>query len=148
MPKRIKNINQTNRFCVFLANTNPEARNQTTPTMDTENKYVKNPTESPEEIQDEQKSAKKVRRQPTQTELDHPLHGVKLVDILESLVEHYGWEYLANEVNIMCFKVNPTMKVSLKFLRKMKWAREHVEDVYLRMLAAGIDPKANKKATK
>ncbi len=116
--------------------------------METSNKYEKKPTKTPVEIQGEQKSAEKVRRQPTQAELDHPLHGVKLVDILESLVEHYGWEYLANEVNIMCFKVNPTIKVSLKFLRKMKWAREHVEDVYLRMLAAGIDPKANKKADK
>ena len=111
--------------------------------MDTENKYEKKPTEKPEteDVQNEKTPAKKIKRQPTQEELDHPLHGVKLAEILESLVEHYGWEYLAYEVNIMCFKVNPTMKVSLKFLRKMKWAREHVEDIYMRMIAKGIDPK-------
>lgn len=113
--------------------------------MDAANKYVKKPTEPEKEIQDQTKPGKKVRRQPTQAELDHPLHGVKLVQILESLVAHYGWEYLADEVNIMCFKVNPTMKVSLKFLRKMKWAREHVEDIYIRAVDAGIDLKAYKK---
>ncbi|MCJ8288336.1 MAG: DUF2132 domain-containing protein [Crocinitomicaceae bacterium] len=88
--------------------------------------------------------AKKIRRQATQKQLDHPLHGVKLADLLESLVEHYGWKYLADEVNILCFKRNPTMKVSLKFLRKMDWAREHVEDIYIRMLEKGIDPKGQK----
>ena len=113
--------------------------------MDAANKYVKKPTETAKESQDEKIPAKKVRRQPTQEELDHPLHGVKLAEILERLVAHYGWEYLADEVNIMCFKVNPTMKVSLKFLRKMKWAREHVEDIYIRAVDAGIDLKAFKK---
>lgn len=83
---------------------------------------------------DEKIPAKKIKRQATQAELDNPLHGVKLVTILESLVEFYGWEYLAKEVNILCFKHNPTMKVSLKFLRKFDWAREHVEDIYLEML--------------
>jgi uncharacterized protein (DUF2132 family) len=62
------------------------------------------------------------------------LHGVKLAYILESVVEYYGWKYLANEVNINCFKHNPTINVSLKFLRKMIWAREHVEDIYMDML--------------
>tara|TARA_B110000285_G_scaffold231104_1_gene298995 strand:- start:166 stop:462 length:297 start_codon:yes stop_codon:yes gene_type:complete len=95
--------------------------------------------------QDEKKPVKKIKRQATQEQLDHPLHGVKLVDILESLVEHYGWKYLADEVNILCFKHNPTMKISLKFLRKMKWAREHVEDIYMNMLEQGIDPKEQVK---
>lgn len=116
--------------------------------MDAANKYQKKATEPAQEIQNETKPGKKVRRQPTQAELDHPLHGVKLAELLESLVAHYGWEYLANEVNIMCFKVNPTMKHSLKFLRKFKWAREHVEDIYIRMVDAGIDPKAYKKEDK
>lgn len=97
------------------------------------------------ENDNENKPFKKVRRAPTQEELEHPLHGVKLAEILESLVANYGWEYLAHEVNIMCFKVNPTMKHSLKFLRKMRWAREHVEDIYIRMVDAGIDPNAYKK---
>ena len=118
--------------------------------MDTENNNENKPTDKPEtkDGQDEKVPAKKIKRQASQEQLDHPLHGVKLVDILESLVEHYGWKYLADEVNILCFKHNPTMKVSLKFLRKMRWAREHVEDIYTRMLAEGIDPKGqeNKKA--
>ena len=113
--------------------------------MDTENNYEDKSTDKQIDGQDEKTPAKKIKRQATQEELDHPLHGVKLVDILESLVNHYGWEHLANEVNILCFKHNPTMKVSLKFLRKFKWAREHVEDIYLRMLDAGIDPKGQKK---
>ena len=77
---------------------------------------------------------RKERRQATEKELSHPLHGVKLKEILERLVARYGWEYLAKEVNIRCFKYNPNMKSSLGFLRKTKWAREHVEDVYMDML--------------
>jgi len=89
--------------------------------MDTENNQDKTPV-------------KKIKRQATQAELDHPLHGVKLAYILESVVDYYGWKYLAKEVNIQCFIHNPTIKVSLKFLRKMIWAREHVEDIYMDML--------------
>ena len=104
--------------------------------MDTENNHENKPTDKPKtkETQDEKIPSKKIKRQATQEELDHPLHGVKLAEILESLVEYYGWKYLAEEVNIMCFKYTPTMKVSLKFLRKMSWAREHVEDIYMDML--------------
>jgi uncharacterized protein (DUF2132 family) len=70
----------------------------------------------------------------SEQQVNNPLHGVKLAQILERLVEHYGWEYLAERVNIRCFKYNPTMKSSLGFLRKMTWAREHLEDIYLEML--------------
>lgn len=115
--------------------------------MDTEINNENNSTNKPEtkDGQKENTPVKKVKRQATQEQLDHPLHGVKLVDILESLVDHYGWKYLADEVNILCFKINPTMKVSLKFLRKMDWAREHVEDLYLDMIEDGIVPKNKKK---
>ena len=113
--------------------------------MDTEKNHENKATDKPKEAdvafkpktieaQDEKIPAKKIKRQATQEQLEHPLHGVKLVDILESLVEHYGWKYLADEVNILCFKHNPTMKLSLKFLRKFKWACEHVEDLYMDML--------------
>ena len=112
--------------------------------MDTENNLNNKPTEKAKNNQDEKVPVKKIKRQATQEQLDHPLHGVKLVEILESLVQHYGWKYLYDEVNILCFKHNPTMKVSLKFLRKMKWAREHVEDIYMDMLEDGIDPKGKK----
>lgn len=78
--------------------------------------------------------ARQNRKQATEEQLNNPLHGVKLAQILERLVEHYGWEYLAERVNIRCFKYNPTMKSSLGFLRKMTWAREHIEDIYLEML--------------
>ncbi len=77
---------------------------------------------------------RKKRRQATEAELNHPLHGVKLKEILERLVERYGWEYLADKVKIRCFKYNPNMKSSMGFLRKTKWAREFVEDVYMDML--------------
>ena len=82
----------------------------------------------------EKKPARRNRRQATEEELSNPLHGVKLAQILKRLVEHYGWEYLGDRVNIRCFMYNPTMKSSLGFLRRTRWAREHVEDVYLDML--------------
>ncbi len=82
----------------------------------------------------EERPARRNRRQATEEQLNNPLHGVKLVQILERLVEYYGWEYLGERVNIRCFIYNPTMKSSLGFLRKTQWAREHVEDLYLEML--------------
>lgn len=83
---------------------------------------------------DEVKPAKRERRQATEEQLSNPFHGVKLVQVLERLVAFYGWEYLAERVNIRCFMYNPTMKSSLGFLRRTAWAREHVEDIYLEML--------------
>ena len=62
---------------------------------------------------------------------NNPLHGVKLVTILEELVNRYGWENLANRININCFKSNPSIKSSLKFLRRTPWARNKVEQLYL-----------------
>ncbi len=58
---------------------------------------------------------------------NNPLHGVKLVDVLEYLTQKYTWEELANQVNINCFKSNPSIKSSLAFLRRTPWAREKVE---------------------
>jgi uncharacterized protein (DUF2132 family) len=84
--------------------------------------------------QKEVQTAKRIRKKGTEEQLSNPLHGVKLKDILTQLVAHYGWAYLAKEVNIRCFMYNPNMKSSLGFLRKTKWAREHLEDVYLGML--------------
>ncbi|WP_262910035.1 VF530 family protein [Tenacibaculum piscium] len=81
-----------------------------------------------------EKAIKKIRKQATQEQLDNPLHGVKLVQVLERLVAYYGWEYLGERVNIRCFINNPSMKSSLGFLRKTAWAREYVEDIYLEMI--------------
>jgi len=62
---------------------------------------------------------------------NNPLHGVKLIDILNHLLTTYSWEELAEHVNINCFKSNPSVKSSLKFLRKTPWAREKVTQLYL-----------------
>lgn len=62
---------------------------------------------------------------------NNPLHGVKLVDILEFLVEEYGWEDLGSVIDIRCFNYDPSIKSSLKFLRKTPWARAKVEQLYL-----------------
>ena len=62
---------------------------------------------------------------------NNPLHGVKLLDILEYLVETHGWEEMANQVNINCFKSNQTVKSSLTFLRRTPWARDKVERFFL-----------------
>lgn len=62
---------------------------------------------------------------------NNPMHGVKLITILELLVDKYGWEELAMKININCFKNNPSIKSSLTFLRKNQWARDKVEQLYL-----------------
>jgi uncharacterized protein (DUF2132 family) len=62
---------------------------------------------------------------------NNPLHGVKLEVLLTELVEQYSWEELAEAMNLNCFKSNPSIKSSLKFLRKTPWAREKVESFYL-----------------
>ncbi|NHN39048.1 DUF2132 domain-containing protein [Pseudomaricurvus alcaniphilus] len=67
----------------------------------------------------------------TEEQRNNPLHGVKLEALLTELVEHYGWEALASALNLNCFKSNPSIKSSLKFLRKTLWAREKVEAFYL-----------------
>ncbi len=64
-----------------------------------------------------------------------PLHGKKLVEILEELVDYYqGFEGLGKQINIRCFTENPTINSSLKFLRKTPWAREKTESLYLYVL--------------
>ncbi|MFT5700808.1 MAG: hypothetical protein ACI8ZB_003693 [Desulforhopalus sp.] len=60
-----------------------------------------------------------------------PMHGVTLEKIVTFLVDDYGWEKLGNYIKIKCFQNNPTIKSSLKFLRKTPWAREKVEQLYL-----------------
>ena len=62
---------------------------------------------------------------------NNPLHGVKLIDILNFLVEYFGWEKLGSIININCFNHNPSVKSSLSFLRKTPWARAKVEKLYL-----------------
>lgn len=67
-------------------------------------------------------------------QINNPLHGITLQMILEKLYDYYGWQGLASEININCFKENPSIKSSLTFLRKTPWARKKVEDLYLKSL--------------
>lgn len=64
-------------------------------------------------------------------QLNNPLHGLKVDTLLNELLDHYGWEILAEYTNINCFKNNPSLISSLKFLRKTEWAREKMERFYL-----------------
>lgn len=65
---------------------------------------------------------------------NNPFHGVKLEQILVALVAHYGWEFMGQKIKIRCFNEDPTIKSSLKFLRKTPWARTKVETLYLKLL--------------
>jgi uncharacterized protein (DUF2132 family) len=67
-------------------------------------------------------------------QVNNPLHGIKLADILEYLEEKYGWDELGSRINIRCFNYDPSIKSSLKFLRKTPWARDKVERLYLRSI--------------
>lgn len=75
-----------------------------------------------------------MKKESVPTQPNNPLHGIKLADILDHLVEKYGWDHLSTKININCFKSNPTMNSSLKFLRKTPWARTKVEELYLRSI--------------
>jgi uncharacterized protein (DUF2132 family) len=67
-------------------------------------------------------------------QVNNPLHGKKLADILQELEEAYGWEGLGARININCFNSDPSIKSSLKFLRRTPWARDKVEALYLEFL--------------
>lgn len=62
-----------------------------------------------------------------------PLHGITLENILTALVAHYGFDGLAQQIKVRCFSHDPSIKSSLKFLRKTPWARAKVERLYLTM---------------
>jgi uncharacterized protein (DUF2132 family) len=64
----------------------------------------------------------------------NPLHGITLETMLTQLVKQYGWAELGDRIPIKCFNENPSIKSSLKFLRKTPWARRKVEDLYLSSL--------------
>jgi uncharacterized protein (DUF2132 family) len=64
-----------------------------------------------------------------------PLHGITLEMIVTQLVNQYGWAELGKSIPIKCFTDNPSIKSSLKFLRRTPWARKKVEDLYLKSIA-------------
>ena len=67
----------------------------------------------------------------SEQQANNPLHGVTLEQIVNSLVEYYGWDELGKRIDIRCFNSDPSVKSSLKFLRKTPWAREKVERLYI-----------------
>ena len=68
----------------------------------------------------------------TDKQSTNPLHGITLEMMLNQLAEHYGWDEMGRIIRIRCFNNDPSVKSSLKFLRKTPWARKKVEDLYLR----------------
>lgn len=69
----------------------------------------------------------------TQEQPNNPLHGKTLETILNELVARYGWDELGERIPINCFRNDPSIKSSLTFLRKTPWARDKVEELYVRM---------------
>lgn len=65
---------------------------------------------------------------------NNALHGITLLMMVEQLHAHYGWDGLAQQIDVNCFKSNPSIKSSLTFLRRTDWARAKIEDLYLKML--------------
>lgn len=70
----------------------------------------------------------------TGTQTNNPLHGVTLEQILNHLVAQYGWAEMGRLIDIRCFNSDPSIKSSLKFLRKTPWARAKVEELYIRSI--------------
>jgi uncharacterized protein (DUF2132 family) len=66
-------------------------------------------------------------------QLNNPLHGKRIEQILKELVEYYGWEHLGHKIKIGCFRNNPTIGSSLTFLRRTNWAKSKVEALYIEM---------------
>ena len=85
---------------------------------------------------------------------NNPLHGLTLEAVVTQLVDSYGFPYLAERVKINCFKSDPSIKSSLKFLRRTLWAREQVEKLYVAKFAkaqgksVSAPPKARPKPVK
>ncbi len=70
----------------------------------------------------------------------NPLHGVTLEQIVNQLVDRYGWDTLARRIPIRCFQFEPSVKSSLTFLRRTPWARAEVERWYVEDLKAPRTP--------
>jgi uncharacterized protein (DUF2132 family) len=68
------------------------------------------------------------------TQVNNPLHGVTLEQMLKHLVARYGWAEMGRMIEIRCFNLDPSIPSSLKFLRRTPWARAKVEELYLHSL--------------
>lgn len=67
----------------------------------------------------------------SEKQANNPLHGLTLENILNRLVDYYGWAELGQIIEIRCFNLDPSIASSLKFLRRTPWAREKVEALYI-----------------
>ena len=67
----------------------------------------------------------------TAPQKNNPLHGITLEQQVKSLSEYFGWVELGKRITIRCFTHDPSLKSSLKFLRRTPWARQEVEALYL-----------------
>ncbi len=74
-----------------------------------------------------------------------PLHGVTLEKMITQLQEKYGWEGLGQRIQIRCFTHDPSLKSSLRFLRRTPWARAKVEELYVQMVRGPWKVKPNMK---
>ncbi|MBV1928255.1 MAG: VF530 family protein [Gammaproteobacteria bacterium] len=70
----------------------------------------------------------------SEKQVNNPLHGLTLENILTQLLAHYSWPELGTRINIRCFNNDPSIKSSLKFLRKTPWARTEVENLFIEMI--------------
>jgi len=77
----------------------------------------------------------------SQEQPNNPLHGLTLKFIVTDLVERFGWEQLGRFIDINCFRYDPSINSSLKFLRRTPWARAKVEAFYLETLSMSADGK-------
>ena len=80
----------------------------------------------------------------TDKQSNNPLHGITLEMMVSQLAEHYGWDEMGRTIRIRCFNNDPSVKSSLKFLRKTPWARKKVEDLYLRYKRETMDKPESK----
>jgi len=61
----------------------------------------------------------------------NPMHGITLEEVVTKLMDKYGWDELGQKIDINCFNSDPSIKSSLKFLRRNQWARNKVEKLYI-----------------
>ncbi len=79
----------------------------------------------------------------SEQQVNNPLHGITLEMMLKRLVAHYGWDGLAGRIRIQCFINDPSLRSSLKFLRRTPWARTKVESLFLELPpdSGSVNPK-------
>lgn len=73
----------------------------------------------------------------SEQQVNNPLHGQTLEMIVNQLVAHYGWDELGKRIKIRCFNSDPSVRSSLKFLRKTPWARKKVENLFIALERQG-----------